>query len=48
MKKRKMRFNPDKAFRNFMILSTIGTVSYLIYKIVTCGISFISTTGLLG
>lgn len=48
MKKRKMRFNPDKALRNFMILSTIGTVSYLIYKIATCGISFISTIGYFG
>lgn len=48
MKKRKMRFNPDKALRNFMILSTIGTVSYLIYKIATNGIAWISTTGLLG
>ena len=48
MKKRKMRFNPDKAFRNFMILSTIGTVSCLIYKIVTCGTSWLSTIGYFG
>lgn len=48
MKKRKMRFNSDKAFRNFVILASVLTTVFLIYKIATCGISFISTTGLLG
>lgn len=47
-KKRKMKFNPDKAFRNFMILANIGTISFLIYKIATNGISFISTIGYFG
>ena len=48
MKKRKMRFNPDKAFRNFVILASVITIGIVIYKTATCGISFISTTGLLG
>lgn len=48
MKKRKMRFNPDKAFRNFVILANVITIGFVIYKIATCGIGFISTTGLLG
>lgn len=48
MKKRKMRFNPDKAFRNFTILASVLTIGFLIYKIVTCGISFISTIGYFG
>ena len=48
MKKRKMRFNSDKAFRNLVILANIITIGLFIYKIATCGISFISTTGLLG
>jgi len=48
MKKRKMRFNPDKAFRNFTILASVLTIGFLIYKIATCGISFISTIGYFG
>lgn len=48
MKKRKMRFNPDKAFRNFTILASVLTIVFLIYKIATCGISFISTIGYFG
>lgn len=48
MKKRKMRFNSDKAFRNFVILANVFTIGFLIYKISTCGIAWISTTGLLG
>lgn len=48
MKKRKMRFNSDKAFRNFVILANVITIGFVIYKIATCGISFISTIGYLG
>ena len=48
MKKRKMRFNPDKAFRNFVILSSAITIGFIVYKIATNGIAWISTTGLLG
>jgi len=48
MKKRKMRFNPDKAFRNFVILANVFTIGFVVYKIATCGIAWISTTGLLG
>lgn len=48
MKKRKMRFNPDKAFRNFVILANVITIGFVIYKIATCGISFISTIGYFG
>lgn len=47
-KKRKMRFNPDKAFRNFVILASVLTVGILIYKIVTNGIAWMSTTGYFG
>lgn len=48
MKKRKMRFNPDKAFRNFVILSSILTIGILIYKIATNGIAWMSTIGYFG
>lgn len=48
MKKRKMRFNPDKAFRNFVILSSILTIGILIYKVATNGIAWISTIGYFG
>lgn len=48
MKKRKMRFNPDKAFRNSVILANIITIGLFIYKIATNGIAWMSTTGLLG
>lgn len=47
-KKRKMKFNPDKVFRNFTILASVLTIAFLIYKMATNGISWISTTGLLG
>ena len=47
-KRRKMKFNSDKALRNFMILTTIITTGILIYKIATNGISFMSTIGYLG
>lgn len=42
-KKRKMKFNPDKAFRNFVILASVITIGILTYKIATNGISFLST-----
>ena len=48
MKKRKMRFNPDKAFRNLVILANVITIGLFIYKIATNGIAWMSTTGLLG
>lgn len=48
MKKRKMRFNPDKAFRNFVILASILTIGILIYKIATNGIAWLSTIGYFG
>lgn len=48
MKKRKMRFNPDKAFRNFVILSSVLTIGILIYKIATNGIAWMSTIGYFG
>lgn len=44
-KKKKMKFNSDKAFRNFVILATIVTIGILTYKIATNGISFLSTIG---
>lgn len=48
MKKRKMRFNPDKAFRNFTILASVLTTGILIYKIATNGIAWMSTCHYLG
>ena len=48
MKKRKMRFNPDKAFRNFVILANVLTIGFVVYKIATNGIAWISTIGYLG
>lgn len=47
-KKRKMKFNSDKAFRNFVIAITIITTGILIYKIATTGIGFMSTIGYFG
>lgn len=44
-KKIKMKFNPDKAFRNFTILMAIITTGILIYKIATNGIGWMSTIG---
>lgn len=46
--KRKMKFNSDKAFRNFVILISIISIGILIYKIATQGIVWLSPTGLLG
>lgn len=48
MKKKKMKFNPDKAFRNFAILSGVITTIIVITKIVTTGFSFLSTIGYFG
>lgn len=48
MKKRKMRFNPDRAFRNFAIFTTGLTIGILIYKIAINGIAWISTIGYFG
>ena len=48
MKKRKMRFNPDKAFRNFTILASVIIVGIVIYKIATNGIAWMSTIGYFG
>lgn len=48
MKKRKMRFNPDKAFRNFVILANVITIGFFIYKIATNGIAWLSTIGYFG
>lgn len=47
-KKRKMKFNPDKAFRNFVILASVLTIGILIYKIATNGIAWMSTCHYLG
>lgn len=40
---KKYRFNKDKLFRNFVILSNVITIGMVIHKIATCGISFFST-----
>lgn len=40
---KKYRFNKDKFFRNFVILSNVITIGMVIHKIATCGISFMST-----
>ena len=47
-KKRKMKFNPDKAFRNLVILANVIIVGIVIYKIATNGINFLSTIGYFG
>lgn len=44
----KYRFNKDKAFRNFVILSNVITIGLIIHKIATCGIAWISTIGYFG
>lgn len=46
--KKKMKFNSDKAFRNFAIFTTGLTLGILIYKIATNGVSFLSTIGYFG
>lgn len=48
MKKRKMRFNPDKAFRNFVILANVITIAVVVTKIATNGIAWLSTIGYFG
>ena len=48
MKKQKYRLNQDKLLRNICILSIVITVGILVYKIATCGISFMSTIGYFG
>lgn len=45
---KKYRFNKDKFFRNFVILSNVVTIGLVIHKIATCGISFMSTIGYFG
>ena len=45
---KKYRFNKDKLFRNFIVLSNVITIGLVIHKIATCGISFISTIGYFG
>lgn len=45
---KKYRFNPDKAFRNFTVLSTVISVGVLVYKVANCGIAWISTCGYFG
>lgn len=42
------RFNSDKLFRNFVVLSTVVSAGIFVYKVANEGISWISTTGLLG
>lgn len=44
----KYKFNEEKFLRNFAIFSTGLTIGMLIYKIATCGISFMSTIGYFG
>lgn len=46
--KKKMRFNSDKAFRNFAIVMGIATTAIVITKIATNGVSFLSTIGYFG
>ena len=48
MKTKKRTFNSEKAFNNFVKLAIIVTIAIVAYKIGKDGISFISTTGLLG
>lgn len=48
IKMRKYRFNEEKFLRNFAIFTSGVTIGILIYKIATCGISWISTIGYLG
>ncbi len=46
--KKKMKFNSDKAFRNFAIVIGIVTTAIVITKIATNGIGFLSTIGYFG
>jgi hypothetical protein len=44
----KYKFNEEKFLRNFAIFSSGLAIGMLIYKIATCGISFMSTIGYFG
>ena len=44
----KYKFNEDKLLRNIAIFSSGLTIGMLVYKIATCGISFMSTIGYFG
>lgn len=46
-KQKKLKFNKDKAFNNFVILITVILTAILIYKVATQGIGWISTIGYL-
>ena len=48
MKKQKWVLNEDKLLRNVFILATLISVGVFVYKVATCGIAWISTTGLFG
>ena len=45
---KKYKFNEEKFLKNFTIFTTGLTVGILIFKVVTYGISFISTIGYFG
>ncbi|MEE1143587.1 MAG: hypothetical protein U0L22_08150 [Bacteroidales bacterium] len=45
---KKYKFNEEKFLKNFAIFSSGVTIGILIYKIATCGIAWMSTTGLFG
>lgn len=47
-KKTKYRFNSDKLFRNFVVVTTIATTVNLIVTIAEKGISWMSTIGYFG
>lgn len=44
---KKYRFNEDKLLRNIVVVSSIMSIGMLVYKVATCGISFISTIRIL-
>lgn len=44
----KYKFNEEKFLRNIAIFSSGLSIGMLVYKIATCGIAWISTTGLFG
>lgn len=44
----KYKFNEEKFLRNFAIFSSGLAIGMLIYKIATCGITWISTCGYFG
>jgi hypothetical protein len=47
-KKYVYKINKDKMFRNFVVLSTVLSSVVLVHRIMNEGISWLSTTGLLG